>query len=202
MADEPVTQKLLISPVYKRRSFNFIPLKYPIQLKPFYFGLKIKNINNISTSPGILKNLILSPGEGTFINDKFYEELSFNKLNPNEEVVMWWPEPLTTVQKGQTWIACNIIPNESNITFITFQSAPHCTNPIPSEQNNNVWGNAMFITGKIESQQNLTNFLMFLLTLLVFFDGVWGLDVLIKSLLTELGKFFSFISLFLTKLGS
>lgn len=182
--------KLQISFEYKRQQFKSIPLRHPIQLKSFYGGLKIRNISESPSPAGTIKKLSLQPAEGATINHTLNEEIAFPKLNPKEEKVVWFSEVIQTVQKGQTWVECDIAPDDSSNRYITYQVTSPNNDPSPHNNNKNKWGDAFVIVGKLENQQKWTNFLILILTLLVFLEGVWGLDEIVLGLIDCIGYFF------------
>lgn len=194
-------QKLLISTVYKRKFIRILPIKYPKQLKPFHLGLKIKNIGNKASSGGTIKSLELHSSEGDSIYDVFHEELSFKKLNPNEEEIVWWPEPFTTVLSGKCWIECRVVPDSKEVKFSTYQDPPHSIKPIAYSKTNH-WGDGLVVISRIEAQQSRTNTLMFLLTLLMFLDGVWGLDFIVKKSLMNCAAVFNWLGRLLTSIAN
>ncbi len=173
--------KVLVEFIYKRRFFNIPTLKHPIQLKPFVYGLSIKNIDDKATPSGIIQNFLFRSAEGGEITEGPFEQFAFGGLNPGEKTILWWPEPIATVLEGQIWVQCYLKPDIENTIFITYQCDHHSKKPVKHNNNRNQWGTAIFIKRKLEDEQNWTNRLMFFLTLLIFLDGVWGLDTIFKG---------------------
>lgn len=205
MTDEqhPLTEyKIMINFVFEKKRSFFKGMKYIVQNKPFRFGLKIKNIDDKSSPKGKIKHLSIRSGEGGTIYHESKEEFCIPELNPGQEIILWWPEPMRTIIKGQTAISCSVIPDKSDLEkFITYQynavSKKEDLYGIP-----NHWLGALSIRGELEQQQSMTNFLIFILTLLVFLDGVWGLNIIFKTIFKIFGWLLNIIGFILTKLGS
>ena len=176
-------QKVLITPIFRRRKFSYFSLEYPVQLQPFIIGLQIENISDKTVCSGTISNLKISSGEGATIYHSLNEKMGFGKLNPGETNTLWWPNSISTVQKGQTWISCDVTPDTDEKQFKTFQKTKYEEKPEECPGGFNHWGDAIFISSKAESNQKITNILMLILTLLIFFDGVWGLDNIAKTAL-------------------
>ncbi|MCK4905281.1 hypothetical protein KAS42_03450 [bacterium] len=173
-----------------------------MQSQSFKFGLKIKNIDKKNTPKGKIKRMLLRSAEGCEIYHPIDEEFSFPELNPGQEIILWWPNPLTIILKGQAWVGCTVEPeNRETTKFITYQFDGNCNKESPYARPNE-WGFGIFIRGELEQQQATTNFLIFLLTLLVFLDGVWGLNAIFKQIFKVFGWLFSLIgSLFVGLAG-
>jgi hypothetical protein len=188
--ESPTINKLLIEFIFKKPKIHILKSKYCIQNKPYRFGLKIKNIDEKYSSEALVKNLFLSSGEGGTLIQDHTEEFCIPKLNPSEEIKIWWPNPTVTIIKGSVWIQCKITPKESNVIVKTYQ-VDRCTNKPQNYRIPNSWGDAIVIRGELEEKQSKTNFLLLILTILMFLDGVWGLDVLYKITVINIGWFFS-----------
>lgn len=195
---EPIEYKLLIEFVYQKKRRFFKTMKHLVQNKPFKFGLRVKNIDDKNSPKGKIKNLSLRSGE---IVHGPTEEFAFPELNPGQEIILWWPDELVTVIKGETWIHCYVEPEDkTKVTFATFQYNSHCCNESRFKERN-AWGDALLIRGELEQQQAKTNYLICVLTALVFLDGVWGLDIISKGILNSLGWLFSQIGWVLSQMG-
>ena len=201
-AEKPTEHKLLIEFVYQKHRRLLKKTKYFVQNNPFEFGLRVKNIDDKSSPKGKVQKLSLRSGEGGTITYPVEEELFFRELNPGEEVTLWWPDPITVIIKGQTWVSCIVKPEEEKkkTTFVTFQYDLNSKKESRYEKTNS-WGDGLVIRGELEQQQAKTNFLIFILTMLVFLNGVWGLDIIFKSIFSCLGDVFSAIGMIFTKLG-
>lgn len=186
--EEPTEYKILIEFIYqrKRRFFNNRTRNF-IQNRPFKFGLRVKNIDEKDSPKGKIKNLSLRSGEGGTIIHNQDEEFSLPELNPGQEVTLWWPDELTTLLKGGAWVQCSVTPEDIKKTkFLTFQFDSNCKKTF-QYKDFNAWGDGLIIRGELEQQQARTNFLILILTALVFFNGVWGLGIIFKSILNWLG---------------
>jgi hypothetical protein len=191
---QPTEYKIRIEFYYKKNRKFFNGLNYIIQNTPFKFGLKITNIDNKSCPKGNLKNLSFKSAVGGTISHTDTVEMSFPELNPGQEIDIIWPDPQRIILKDQIWIECLVEPESTSTTkFITHQYDKVCKKDMPVRASN-FWGNGLSVRGELEQQQAKTNFLMFVLTLLVFLDGVWGLDKTFKKIFEIFGWFFSFIS--------
>ncbi|SRR3989339_962924 len=180
---EPTEYKLLIEFVCKRSRRFLSKATHLVQNKPFKFGFRVKNIDNTNSPPGKIKEVHFISTISK-IQTKIDEEFSFPGLNPNEETVLWWGDPLTIVFKGEVWIECGVEPEDrKKTTFVTFQYDQNCIKQLPYKERNH-WGDASFIHGELEQQQAKTNILMFILTVSVFLDGVLGLDTIFKAILS------------------
>lgn len=192
--------KLLIELIFKNPKSFFGKAKYWIQNKPYKFGLKIKNIDEKNSSECTIINLALLPGEGGNITQNITEQFSVSTLNPGQEIDLWWPDPLAAVIKGSSWIQCDVIAKDQANIIRTYQSDKHSTKPqiykLPNQ-----WGDALLIRGEMEEEQRKTNFLLLVLTILMFLQGVWGLDKIVKIILDIVGSLFYFIGSLLLKLG-
>lgn len=186
---KPVEYKLLIEFIFK--NLKKFPQKGTclIQNKPFKFGLRIKNIDDKTTPEATIKNLTLISAENGQIEYDKQEKFTVNKLNPENETHLWWPEATTSIIKGQAWIKCDVIPTEKEIIFRTYQLDKGSKKPQLYTRENH-WGQDVLIRGELEQQQARTNILIVILTLLVFFEGVWGLDKIVKTILNIIGWLF------------
>jgi len=197
-SEQPTEYKLLIEFVYQKKSRLWRRTKYLVQNRPFKFGLRIKNIDSKPTPKGKIKNMTLESAEGGGISHRMAEEFAIQELNPGQEITLWWPNFLTTPIRGQSWVGCDVEPDDTQKTrFTTYQFDPVCDTK-EKHSTRNSWGYALTVRGELEQQQARSNFLVFVLTLLVFLDGVFGLDEIVKfiisvlgSLLVELGTIFS-----------
>lgn len=199
---EPIEYKLLIEFVYQKKGRFFKKMRYPVQNKPFKFGLRVKNIDEKSSPNGKINNLSISTSGFGAIKENRDEKFVIPELNPGQEIILWWPDELTTILKGGLWVDCSVEPkNIKSETFITFQYDPNCSKEY-RYKDKNAWGNGLFIRGELEQQQAKTNFLMLLLTAFVFFDGVWGLDIIFKTMFSWSGWLLSQIGIIFSKLGS
>lgn len=196
---EPTKYKVLIEFIFKKT--NPLPslkrLSNPIQNRPFYFGLRIKNIDKRNTPRFIIKNLQIDAAQGGTLTQGMDEEFKVSSLNPGEEEKIWWHYPISTVIKGEIFIKCNITPH-GNIQIISHQYNKYADN-CSVYKTPNKWGDAYYVRGELEQKQATTNSLIALLTLLVFLEGVLGLDSIIKFIIKSIGLFFNFIgNIFLT----
>lgn len=199
--EQPVEYKLLIEFVCEKKSKIFKSKRCLVQNQPFKYGLRLKNIDSKNIPSGKIKNLSLSSGEGGIIKHSACEEFSFPELNPGQEIILWWPYPLTTIIKGQAWVSCVVEPKDADqVRYKTFQFDRSCDKENPYVTSN-TWGDGLSIRGELEQQQSRTNFLMFVLTLLVFLDGVWGLGTIFKEIFKIFGWLLSQIGIIFSRLG-
>ncbi len=193
-----VEHKILIEFISKGTRKISRKVKYWIQNKPYQFGLKITNIDDKGSPEFRIRNLCLLSGEGSPITQENEEEFSVPLLNPGQEIDLWWPEPMAPAIKGASWIQCQIIANDTTKTIITHQINEYSKKPqeyrIP-----NRWGDALAIRGEMEEEQYKTNRLLLILTILMFLDGIWGLEVIFKIIIEGLSSFFSTIGIWLQK---
>lgn len=199
--EQPMEYKLLIDLIFERKRRFFRSVRYLVQNQPFKFGLRIKNIDRQNTPKGKIKAFTLRSGERGSIEQDWDEEFTLAELNPGEEVKLWWPNSSTPIIQGQSWVECVVEPEDKKSTkFITYQFDRNC-NKESRYKEENQWGQALFIRGELEHQQARTNNFMFLLTLLVFLDGVLGLDIILKRIFGIFGWLFSQIGLLFTRVG-
>ncbi len=191
---ENTKHKLLIEFIYKKDRRFFNKIKYPVQNKPLRAGFRIKNIDDKHSPEGILNNIKI---KGSSIIDKINETFYFPPLNPGQEFFIYFPDLMGITEKGELWVNCSVKPKDTSnniIEFKTFQYDLFSKKEVLFPGENFVdWGNAIIVRGELEQKQAITNVLMFILTMLVFLDGVWGLDDIFKFLFKCCGYFFSFI---------
>lgn len=197
----PIHYKLLIELIFKKPKRFSRKAKYWVQNKPYRFGLRIKNIDDKATPEVTIKRLSLSSGEGGTITQDHNENFSVPVLNPGQEIDMWWPDPMAPVIKGSSWIKCKVEPLGINEIIDTYQFDKYSKKTQMYEGGSNHWGDAISIRGEMEEEQSTTNSLLLILTILMFLDGVWGLDKIAKFILGILGWLFSGIGHVLLKLA-
>jgi len=197
---QPSEDNLLIELIFKRSKKIFWRNKYWIQNRPYKFGLKIKNVGEKGSSEAQIKRLTFRSAEGVAISQSHTEEFTIPKLNPGQEIDLWWPDPTATVIKGSAWLDC-IVTSLANNTRIRTYQADMCTKKPQPYDPLNRWGYGFAIRGELEEEQSRTNFLLAILTALMFLDGVWGLNVLSKFLINNLGWLFSAFGSWLSHIG-
>lgn len=185
--NEQTHHKLLLQLIFKSHKRFFKKTKYWVQNKPYKFGLKVKNIDDKASPVVTIKNLSFGSAEGVTISQDHSEEFSVQVLNPGQEIDMWWPEPMAPVIKGSSWVECKLVPEEANQFIKTYQFNKFSQKPEIYRGGNNLWGDAISIRGEMEEEQSKTNFLLLILTILMFADGVWGLDEIAKFFVKSLG---------------
>ena len=175
--------KILIEFVFKSSEiFPFFKNKFLIQNKPFYIGLNIKNINEKVFPGAIIKKLTISSNENKNLVQDFKEEFSISILNPGETTKIWIPYQISTFLEGLIWISCNVVLKNSNDEIITYQK-DNITGVIDKYNRINDWGDSSYIQSKFGAEQSKTNYLIFVLTSLIFLEGVFGLrNIAIKIL--------------------
>lgn len=199
---EQTEYKIQIEFIFEKNLKLFKKAKHVIQNKPYKYGLRIKNIDTKNSPKARVYNFNVRPSDsGMKIENFAHEEFSLKELNPGEEIELWWPDLLTTVFQGGAWVSCDVEPIDLTASkFATYQYDIHCKKEFKNREHNQ-WGDGFIIRGQLEQQQALTNILMFVLTLLVFFDGVWGLGNIFKFLFKVMGIIFLKLSLFMNFLG-
>lgn len=193
MADEKKEQhKILIEFIFRiNRKFSFKKFRFPIQNQPFEFGLRIKNNDNKIFPGCTIKKFQIISLDNKDLRHEFEEEFSIRKLNPDEKLEIWWPEPLSTYLEGRIWLSCSVIPNEPSKEEIETYQCDRNTGVI-SKYKLNLWGDSSYIEGKFELEQSRTNLLILFLTILTFLEGLFGLKeialwllVLLRSVLAS-----------------
>ena len=140
------------------------------------------------------------PAEGSLIQQRATEEFFFPELNPGQETTLWWPNPVVIVMKGQVWVKCRVEPEDiSKATYKTFQF--NRFGDAGAYGTPNEWGSTLLIRGELEQEQAKTNFLIFVLALLVFLEGVWGLSTIFKTMFKVFGWLFSQVGELFNALG-
>jgi len=178
---------LLIDLVFQR-SRRFVPKKFkwktvdnPVQLEPFRIGLKITNIGKLPFPGCSIADFRIHAGQ----NSPFYQFISSTHsvtlINPNDHEVVWLDDLITKMQ-GPLFVKCKVIPSVENVSLTTYQKGIHDVIKYADEPNN--WGGPLFVVGQMESQQKLTNRLLVGLTILIFLDGMFGLDTIATGVLT------------------
>lgn len=198
---KPTEYKLLIEIVFCKNRKFLNKQQCLIQNKPSRFGFKIKNIGDKSTPEATIENLSFRSAEGGNILHPFDEKFSIPKINPDQEIILWWSDILVSIIKGQTWVSFDINPQSSSKKFATFQNEG-CNKKMTKCDTENRWGYGIVIRGELEQQQARTNFLILILTLLVFLEGVWGLNVIINNIFKGFGWFFSLLGSLLIKIAA
>ncbi|NTV79600.1 MAG: hypothetical protein HGA25_10830 [Clostridiales bacterium] len=192
--------KVLIEFVYKKPVKVFNWMSHIVQNRPFIFGLRIKNIDSKNIPDGIIKKLHFKSVEGGTLLHNVEEELSFSKLNPGQEEIIWWPSPHSLPFRGSIFVSCDVISDNSNSNFFTYQWDRNCKRA--SKFHPDRWGEALSVRGELEQQQATTNMYMFVLTCLVFLDGVWGLNNIANMIVNFTLRIFISIGNFLISLSS
>jgi hypothetical protein len=128
------------------------------------------------------------------------EEFTVPALNPGQEIDLWWPDPMTPAIRGSGWIQCSVIPKESTIQIKTYQVDSYSKKPQSYKQINR-WGEVLLIRGELEEAQAKTNILLLILTILMFSDGVWGLDKIVKFIINGIGWLLSFLGNWISELA-
>ncbi len=193
--------KLVIECIFKipNRSFSFFSKpKFPIQNEIFEIGLKIKNIGD-NVFPGArFKGLRVRSAESKGIYEQIDKEFSISEVNPGEEKQIWMGK-MTTYLAGLVWISGDVEPQEAGTQrIITFQKERGTNQSVNPSTNS--WGNSHFIQSTAERESGYTNFLILLLTILLFLETLVGLKKIAIFCLSLIGGLFSFIGTFITSL--
>jgi len=168
----------------------FRKIEFPIQNRPFRWGLRIKNIGNNIFPGATLKALEMRSMEHKELYHRVPKEFNVSTLNPDNEIELW-VDDLKTYLEGLVWIQCDIVPLETTNKITTFQIEEH-TRKLTSPKTNN-WGNASFIQSQNQVQSTHTNFLLLILTLLIFVEGLLGIKNIVVFILDWTSKFFYFL---------
>lgn len=179
--------KLLIEPVFlnqdafsqlKRwaKSVVRLPKKscLPIQGKIFKYGVTITNIGNSVLEGALVKNVkIASASQMNFFHDT-KREFSLNNLNPQAKIEIIFDE-ISSDLSGTAWISMDIVPRQAETNIITYQKIGNSAEHEFGVKN--AWGDSFLIGSRFDASQERTNFLILVLTILTFVDGIWGLRV-------------------------
>jgi len=168
--------KLLIEFIFRvNRKFSLKKFPFPIQNQPFKLGLMIKN-NDVKVFPGCtIKNFKIISLDNKNLKHEFDEEFSISKLNPDEKLDIWWPEPLSTHLEGLIWLSCSVIPNETDKEEIETYQCDKNTGVISKYKSINQWGVSSYVESKFELEQSRTNLLVLILTVLTLLEGLFGI---------------------------
>ena len=148
------------------------PPTHPVRGKRFRYGLKIKNIAHRPFPGGTLKNFLIKD----FVTNRFahqsLQQVAIHTLNPNDSKTYW----IATAELsfvGAAALACDIQPSGDARNILVFKAA---ADGRPEAQTHNHWDHDIYVEDKLAVLQSRTNYLLLVLTLLIFVDGVWGLD--------------------------
>jgi len=199
--EEKKQNKLLIEFIFRPQSkFTLRKARHPIQDKPFYFGLKITNSDTKIFPGAVIKNFGINSLEQKKLEHSFEKnEFIVRSLSPGETVEVWWPDAMSTCLEGLTWVYCDIVPNTLDEEVITYQK-DRSTGVIDKYKDFNKWGDAIYIERKFELEQSRTNSLVFILTVLTFLEGLFGLKTLANFLITQVQNLFFLSAGFLGRL--
>lgn len=189
--------KIQLKFCFKNKRKAFKKHAHIVQGEPFSWGVKIKNIDNKPTPPS---KIVL--GHIQDLNEKFFqsmeeEELFVRALNPGEEIYVN-VDTTTIFLEGMQWAQIDIIPNDKNVHFETYQFDDHhqliklysnC------EEDENSWMDTIYIQKKMELLQSRTNNYILLLTALTVWESLFGIKATVKN-------FFEIISLGLLKVSA
>lgn len=167
-----------------------------VQGEPFSWGVKIKNIDNKPTPPS---RIVLAHIQD--VNDKFFlsmekDEIFVRALNPNEEIYVNI-DTGTIFLEGMQWAKINIIPNDEDVHFETYQFDDQHQLTIlytDCEEEENSWMDTIYIQKKMELLQSRTNNYILLLTALTVWESLFGIKATVKN-------FFEMISFCLLKIS-
>lgn len=178
-----IKDKLLIQFITQTPyKFTLKRFSTPIQNKSFSFGLLIKNIDNKEFLGATVKDLVVKSSEGKTLQLSANEEFSIKVLNPNEEVEIWWPNSVSTFLTGLIWVSCNLVPKNDEHEIETSQK--DSGGAISIFNHINKWGNSSYIVSRFEFEQSRTNFLLVVLTGLIFLESTFGIkNILINTLM-------------------
>jgi len=165
-----VDYDLSIFPIFKSyskfRKYPF-PFRYKklIQGDKFNCGVKIKNNGNTSFNGGIIKDIIIRP----FKTDiDFYitydKEFKIPKLDPGNIKTIWFGE-ISSILSGQFWLDFNL----------------------ESKGEKEIVGFVLDIKDEHLLQQEVTNKLIIILTVLLLFDAIFGIGSIFKGILNLFG---------------
>lgn len=181
--EETTKYKILIDLIFYKKRKYFNREKSLVQNKPYQFSFKIKNIGHEVTPEMKLKNLSLSSCDKMYnLYQPFDDEMLIPTINPNQEVIIQWPDILVPHMKGQAWINLDIKDQPENTTFETYHLDKY-SGKVEKNNLNNHWQMSTSIRGELEQRQATTNILILILTLLVFLDSTLGINTIIKSII-------------------
>ncbi|OGY57756.1 MAG: hypothetical protein A3C03_00080 [Candidatus Colwellbacteria bacterium RIFCSPHIGHO2_02_FULL_45_17] len=185
---------LVIEFVFEVKSkLPFKKFRFPVQNFPFKCGLRIRN-NGDKVFPGaILKNFVVRPTDQSInLFHDFPGEFKIGELNPSDEITLWFGE-LNTFLEGMVWVACDVSQLTPTDKITTYQKERN-TNQVILYNRPNSWGVEEFIQSQSQVQTARTNFLLVVLTLLIFLEGLWGIKSIVISVLNLLSKILLFLS--------
>jgi len=159
--------KLLISPVLRSyhwmRKFNY---KKPLENSLVKYGIKIKNIDEKPFEGGIIKNIAMYPAGLSKDANLVWtcdKEFKIKELNPEEEVFMWF-EKIILSFSGRTWLSFDL---ESKGDVTTYQWSKGSQSQLKSGENK--WMDIFSVKDENILQQQITNILLIILTILILF---------------------------------
>ena len=194
--------KLVVESIFKikNKASFFKKQKFPVQNDSFDIGIIIRNIGDNIFPGGKLKGLTIRSSENKQIYEAIDKEFSVPAINPNESKDVWMGK-MSTYLSGLVWINGVILPENTTTHKITTYQKERGTNQSVNPQTN-IWGNSYFIQSSAEVESSRTNFLILVLTLLIFIDATLGLKNIFLFVLHNIGKLFSFFGALLSKIPS
>lgn len=198
MADTSQISSQIYKLLFKIRikKLGIIPHKgiyYPTQFETFELCISFKNIATSIFPGGKIKDILIESVEGRTLQHSIGKELEIPLLNPGDEKIIKL-DKMNTPLYGTLWASGSLIPNVSDGKIETYQGS------LNSEEYNvydinggvayNKWGASFFVKSKNEEQQNQTNILILLLTIITTLDGVIGLKTILGWIFFCLRNFF------------
>ena len=191
--DQKTEDKLQIECVFRRwTKFRkkwrlFAQPKFPIRGVAFRFGFRVKNIGNRPFAAATVYNWRVG-ASSAYKSQPFQTsgpeirsdiEISIGPLNPGESETTWI-EITTLPFDGPGFVSCDLRPADESRRIRAFQKSTSGHPALLPKENH--WMNTLYVEDRLVRLQLWSNWLIFLLTAIIFIQGVWGLDKVSKWL--------------------
>lgn len=157
--------ELLISPILKSyhwmRKFNY---KKPLENSLVKYGVKVKNIDEKPFEGGTIKNIVVYPSGLSKDANLVWtcdKEFKIKELNPGEEVFIWF-EKIAIAFSGRIWLSFNLEGKGSVTTYQWNEGSQS-----QSKSGENKWRDIFSVKDENILQQQITNVLLVILTVLI-----------------------------------
>lgn len=193
--DGDLTDKLLLEFLFKQRTNPLLGRQdCPVQSIPFELGLRVTNYGDTPFLGGTISSVALTHKE-TNIEIAFSRQAAIPLLNPREATALWLETTVSQFQ-GPLWLSCKLRPNHPTRTITTMQRT-FGTQEVDTYRAPNAWGKVIYIQPRMELLQTRTNLLILILTLIVLFESLFGLETMLNAALGAVITVLSEVAAFL-----
>lgn len=167
-----VTHKLLVEFVFKHTHGLLRKIKspYPVQGLHFTYGFRFKNIGDVELPGGKLNNVKIK-----FVTTETHLESPdihyIPQLTPGQSVIIYTNNTIFNYP-GAIWVSCEISADTGQVQ--TYQCSRGHKNYVPINPIGK-WSNGDYIVPHMEYLQSLTNWHIFLLTVVTLVLGLVGI---------------------------